>query len=187
MSRSVPEQRLVTSQNKGMQDEFPVDRYRAATAAPAGSWGEVPLHGGAETGSSGSGGNHLAASGPDAAGDQQQRLGLAQSPAVHGGTAAVASMQVTLATWTSHGVSLSTVWGASPKMLSRGHGEMALSTAAGCYAVPSHAFWQGSPEHGRARCRKCAAHWVGHVPSYVRFSCLHLFEVVEGPGCWLPN
>ena len=94
MSSSVPEQRLGTSQNKGMQDEFPVYRYRAATAAPAGSSGEVPLHGGVGTGTSGSSGSHLAANGPDAR-QLQQRLGLNQSPAVDGGTAAVASMQVT--------------------------------------------------------------------------------------------
>ncbi len=81
-------------QNKGLQDDFPVNQYHAATAAPAGSWGEVPLHGGLDTGSSG---NYLA-NGPEAVGEQQQRLGLTHSPANDGGTAAVASMQVTLAT-----------------------------------------------------------------------------------------
>ena len=83
------------SQSKGMQDEFPVDRYRAATAAPAGLWGEVPLHSGLDPGSGGSGSKHLA-NGPTAGG-QQRPPGHSHSHAVHGATAAVAGMQVTSA------------------------------------------------------------------------------------------
>ena len=87
-------------QNKAMQDDFPADHYRAATAAPAaGSWGEVPLHGGLDMGISG--GSLPVANGPDAE-EQRQRPGQTNSHAVHGGTAAVASMQVTIVAWQNH-------------------------------------------------------------------------------------
>ena len=78
-----------------MQDEFPVDRYRAATATASGSWAEVRLHGGLETGAGGS--MMMSSSTPVSNGPvfgNQQHPGQAASQVQHGGNAAVTSMQV---------------------------------------------------------------------------------------------